>query len=166
MLTYIGIGSNLGDSLQNCRQAIAQVAGEPGHQLIRCSPFYSTEPLGEKNQNWFINAAAAVETSMPPRNYLDFLLSIEKGMGRVREEPWGPRVIDLDLLFYGHEMIDEEGMKIPHPRLQERRFVLAPLQDIAPDWVHPRLHKTVSQLLAELKEEGKVIPLPDRIEAI
>ncbi len=103
---------------------------------------------------------------MPPRSYLDFLLSIEKRMGRERKEPWGPRVIDLDLLFYGEEMIDEEGMKIPHPRLQERRFVLVPLHDIAPDWVHPRLHKTVSQMLAELKEGGKVVPLPDQTEAI
>ncbi len=166
MLTYIGIGSNLGDSLQNCRQGIAWVAAGPGNRLLRCSPFYSTEPLGEKNQNWFINAAAAMETHMPPRSYLDFLLSIEKRMGRERKEPWGPRVIDLDLLFYGEEMIDEEGMKIPHPRLQERRFVLVPLHDIAPDWVHPRLHKTVSQMLAELKEGGKVVPLPDQTEAI
>ena len=123
MLTYIGIGSNLGDSLQNCRQAIARVAAEGRNRLLQCSSFYSTEPVGNKNQNWFINAVAAVETSMPPRDYLDFLLSVEEGMGRKRKEPWGPRVIDLDLLFYGDEIFDEEGMKIPHPRLQERRFV-------------------------------------------
>jgi 2-amino-4-hydroxy-6-hydroxymethyldihydropteridine diphosphokinase len=161
MLVYIGIGSNLGDSLQNCRQAIAHIAADPRNQLLRYSPFYWTEPVGEKNQNWFVNAVAAVETSMPPRDCLDFLLSIEQGMGRERREPWGPRVIDLDLLFYGDGIFDEEGMKIPHPRIQERRFVLAPLHDIAPDWVHPRLHKTVSQMLAELKGEEKVSRLPD-----
>ena len=166
MLTYIGIGSNLGDSLQNCRKAIARVASGPGNRLIRCSPFYSTEPVGEKDQNWFVNAVAAVETNLSSRDYLDFLLSVEKEMGRERKEPWGPRVIDLDLLFYGDEMIDEEGLKIPHPRLQERRFVLVPLNDIAPDWLHPRLHKTVSQMLAELRGKEKVAPLADRIEAI
>jgi 2-amino-4-hydroxy-6-hydroxymethyldihydropteridine diphosphokinase len=166
MLTYIGIGSNVGDSLQNCRQAMARLATGAGNEVIRCSPFYWTEPVGEKNQDWFVNAVAAVETSMTPRTYLDFLLSVEKGMGRERKEPWGPRVIDLDLLFYGSEIIDEKGMKIPHPRLHERRFVLVPLNDIAPDWVHPQLHKTVSQMLAELKEEEKVAPLPDRTEEI
>jgi len=92
---------------------------------------------------------------------MDFLLAIEKTMGRVRGERWGPRVIDLDILFFGQEIIREEGLQIPHPQLQERRFVLVPLRDIAPHLVHPLLGKTIPQILAELKKEEKVFPFPE-----
>jgi 2-amino-4-hydroxy-6-hydroxymethyldihydropteridine diphosphokinase len=166
MLAYIGIGSNLGDKLGNCRRAIEAIQSDERNQIVKCSPFYHTEPVGEKEQDWFFNGVVAVETSLGPRELLDFLLAVEGRMGRMRGERWGPRVIDLDILFFGPEVIRERGLEIPHPRLHARRFVLVPLQDIAPHFAHPLLGKTISQILAELKEEGKVLPLPEAGERL
>lgn len=159
MLAYIGIGSNLGDKLANCRQAIQAIATEKGNELIACSSFYYTEPVGKKDQNWFVNAVIAVETSFPPRQLMEFLMSVERRMGRERKERWGPRIIDLDLLFYGNLIWQEEGLFIPHPEIAKRRFVLRPLKDIAPHLIHPLLGKTVTELLEELPEKERVIPL-------
>ena len=159
MLAYIGIGSNLGDKLSNCRRAIEAVVADGRNRLVRCSPFYCTEPIGKKDQDWFVNGVAAVETSLGPRELLAFLLSLEKKAGRIRRERWGPRVIDLDILFYGGEVLNEEGLQVPHPRLHRRRFVLVPLKDIAPHLKHPLLGKTVSQILSGLTEDEKVFPV-------
>ena len=159
MVVYVGIGSNLGDKMDNCRRAIEAIGSDSRSRLLKCSPFYHTEPVGEKKQDWFVNGVLGVETSRGPREFMDFLLAIEKTMGRVRGKRWGPRVIDLDILFFGQEIIREEGLQIPHPQLQERRFVLVPLRDIAPHLVHPLQGKTISQILAELKKEEKVLPL-------
>ncbi len=164
MLTYIGIGSNQGDALGNCHQAVQAISFEERNRVLRCSPFYLTEPVGKKDQAWFVNGVAAVETSSPPQALLDFLLGIEKKMGRERRERWGPRIIDLDILFYGGQVIQERNLQIPHPRLQERRFVLIPLQKIAPDLEHPLLGKTISQILFELKKDEKIIPLSEEGE--
>ncbi len=161
MLAYIGIGSNLGDKLKNCRQAVEAIASDPRNRLVQCSPFYRTEPVGKRDQEWFINGVAAVETGMAPGELLDFLLSVENRMGRVRKEKWGPRIIDLDILFYGDMIVDEKGLQIPHPRLRERRFVLVPLNDIATGLIHPVFRRTVSQLLADLKTEETVLPIPE-----
>jgi 2-amino-4-hydroxy-6-hydroxymethyldihydropteridine diphosphokinase len=117
--------------------------------------------MGRKDQDWFVNGVVLVETSLGPRQMLEFLLSLEKKMGRVRRERWGPRVIDLDILFYGEEVIDEENLQVPHPRLHERRFVLIPLKEIAPDLNHPRLGKTISQILSASEREEKVFPLQE-----
>ena len=117
--------------------------------------------MGKKDQDWFINGVVAAETSLRPREFLDFLLDIERQMGRERGERWGPRVIDLDILFYGAKVLNEGGLQIPHPRLHERRFVLIPLRDIAPDLEHPLLNKTVSEILSELPVEEKVVPLSE-----
>jgi 2-amino-4-hydroxy-6-hydroxymethyldihydropteridine diphosphokinase len=160
-LAYIGIGSNLGDSLENCRAAIRVMAADTRNQIVRISPFYRTEPAGKIDQNWFINAVVAVKTSLSPRDLLRFLQNIEREMGRVRKERWGPRIIDLDILIYENQVIQNEELRVPHPRIHERRFVLAPLNDIAPELRHPLLEKTISQLLAALPQEEKVIPLPD-----
>jgi len=162
MLVYIGVGSNLGDKVGNCRRAIEAIVSDGRNRIVECSPLYRTEPVGIKDQDWFVNGVLAMETSMEPGELLDFLLAAEKTMGRVRRERWGPRVIDLDILIWGHEVIKGEGLQIPHPRLHERRFVLAPLRDIAPDLVHPLLGKTISQILAELPAEEKVLPLPGK----
>jgi 2-amino-4-hydroxy-6-hydroxymethyldihydropteridine diphosphokinase len=159
MLTYIGIGSNQGDPLENCRRAIEGIVSEGTNRLVRCSSFYRTEPVGKKDQNWFVNAVALVETSLGPREMLESLLSLEKEIGRVRGERWGPRVIDLDILFYGEKVIDEEDLQVPHPRLHERRFVLIPLAEIAPDLKHPCLGKTIAQILSALGGQDKVFPL-------
>ena len=159
MLVYIGIGSNQGNPLENCRRAIQGIVSDGRNRLVQCSPFYRTEPVGQKDQDWFVNGVVLVETSLSPRELLDFLLALEKKMGRIRGEKWGPRVIDLDILFYGGEVWHEGGLQIPHPRLHERRFVLIPLKDIAPDLKHPLLGKTISQILAGLPEGEKVFPL-------
>jgi 2-amino-4-hydroxy-6-hydroxymethyldihydropteridine diphosphokinase len=163
MLAYVALGSNMGDGLNNCRQALEAISSDRRNRVVRYSPFYCTEPVGKKDQGWFVNGVAAVETSLPPRELLEFLLSIEKEMGRIRRERWGPRVIDLDILIYGEERIDQEGLQVPHPRLQERRFVLIPLRDIAPDLKHPILGKTISQILSELKTDEKVQLLAEEI---
>jgi 2-amino-4-hydroxy-6-hydroxymethyldihydropteridine diphosphokinase len=159
MLAYIGLGSNLGDGIQNCRWALEAIGSDPRNRLVQCSPLYRTEPVGKRDQDWFINGAAAVETLMTPGDLLAFLLSVEDRMGRVRKEKWGPRIIDLDILFYDDRILDENNLRIPHPRLQERRFVLVPMNDIAPDMFHPVFRRTVSQLLAELKSEEIVLPV-------
>jgi 2-amino-4-hydroxy-6-hydroxymethyldihydropteridine diphosphokinase len=164
MLAYIGIGSNLGDKLANCRRALEAIGSDPRNRLVQRSPLYRTEPVGKRDQDWFINGVAAVETSMTPGDLLAFLLSVEDRMGRVRKEKWGPRIIDLDILFYGDRVLDEENLRIPHPRLQERRFVLVPLNDIAPDLVHPVFRRTVSRLLAERIPEETVLPVLEEKE--
>jgi 2-amino-4-hydroxy-6-hydroxymethyldihydropteridine diphosphokinase len=161
MLSYIALGSNLGNKFESCRRAIAAVRASEKTRILRCSSFYRTEPVGKKDQDWFLNGVMAVETLLRPRELLDFLLAVEEGLGRERRERWGPRVIDLDILFYGGEVIQETGLKIPHPRLQDRRFVLVPLHEIAPDLVHPVLRRTVTELLSTLQEGDQVLPVPE-----
>lgn len=161
-LAYIGVGSNLGDAARNCELAVRALSADPESRLAEVSPFYRTEPMGKKDQGWFVNAAVALETHRPPRELLDFLQTIEREMGRERREKWGPRIIDLDLLFYGDQVIQMEGLTVPHPRLHERRFVLTPLHDIAPNLRHPLLGKTISALLSGLPEGEKVILLREK----
>ncbi|NWF53516.1 MAG: 2-amino-4-hydroxy-6-hydroxymethyldihydropteridine diphosphokinase [Syntrophaceae bacterium] len=161
MLAYIGIGSNLGNKRGNIHRAVKALGADPGNRRVRCSPLYATEPVGKKDQDWFVNGVISLETSLSPRELLELLLGIEKKMGRVRGEKWGPRTIDLDILFYEDQILKEPDLQVPHPRLQERKFVLLPLRDLAPDWVHPALGKTVSRLLAELDTQEWVIPLDE-----
>jgi len=161
MLTYIGVGSNLGNPAANCREAIRAIATDKRNQIVARSPFYRTEPVGVKEQDWFVNRVVAVETELNPFEFMDFLMNIERQMGRERRERWGPRIIDLDLLFYGDRVLSKAGLQIPHPRLHERRFVLVPLQDIAPYLKHPLLAKTISQILSELPAGEKVYPLAE-----
>jgi len=166
MLVYIGIGSNLGDKVGNCCLAVEAIRADGRNRIVQCSPFYQTEPVGNKEQDWFVNGVFAMETSMGPGELLHFLLAVEKMMGRLRGERWGPRVIDLDILIFDKEVINEGGLQIPHPRLHERRFVLVPLRDIAPKLVHPLLGKTISQILAELPGEEKVLPLAEGVHRL
>ena len=161
MLAYIGIGSNLGDKRENIRRAVEALGADPRNGLVRCSHLYCTEPVGKTDQGWFVNGVVSLETSMGPRELLEFLISIEKRMGRVREEKWGPRTIDLDILFCGDQILNDIDLHIPHPRLHERRFVLIPLKEVAPNLIHPLLGKTVSRILAELGTEERVIPLEE-----
>jgi len=124
--------------------------------VAACSRLYLTEPVGVKSPEWFINGAAALETTRSPEFLLDLLMCIEAEMGRVRTRPEAPRIIDLDLLFYNDLVKKSPGLIIPHPRIQERRFVLAPLHDIASDYVHPVLHQTVAQLLDRCPNRNSV----------
>ena len=143
-VAYVGLGANLGDRDATIRAAIAELPG-----VVTVSTLRETDPVGVTDQPRFLNGVAALDTDLPPRELLDRLLAVERGLGRERTERWGPRTIDLDLLLYGDEVIDEAGLTIPHPRLQERRFVLEPLAEIAPELVIPGLGG-VEDLLAEL----------------
>ncbi len=150
----IGIGSNLGDRLQNCKRAL-RLLEQRGIRVKAVSGAYETEPWGGQSvagQPDFINMAAVVETDISPRALLNVLLEVEKEMGRVRERKWGPRIIDLDILLYADEVMDQPGLKIPHPLMHERDFVLRPLAEIAPEALHPVLKKTVRQLLEEFSD--------------
>lgn len=155
-IAYIGLGSNMGDKTANLKKAIEELGKVPGNKVLAVSSFYETEPVGNIEQDWFINAAAKLETGLTPRELLDILLKIEKELGRVRDARWGPRVIDLDILLYDDLVMDEEGLVIPHPYLHERRFVLVPLAEIAPRLIHPLLKKSMSVLLKGLHDNKKI----------
>jgi 2-amino-4-hydroxy-6-hydroxymethyldihydropteridine diphosphokinase len=131
---YIGLGSNLGDREATIRAAVETLATEPGIAVAAVSGLIDTEPVGVVDQPRFLNGVAALDTELPARAVLDVLLDVEQRFGRRREGslPQGPRTLDLDLLLYGDEEIDEPGLRIPHPRLHERAFVLVPLAEIAP----------------------------------
>jgi 2-amino-4-hydroxy-6-hydroxymethyldihydropteridine diphosphokinase len=146
---FIGIGSNLGDREANLGQAIELLSAEDGIEVVAVSEIRETDPVGPVEQGPFLNGAVKLDTSLGPRELLDRLLSLENRLGRVRSERWGPRTIDLDLLLYGGERVDERGLTVPHPRLHERRFALEPLLDLDPALEIPGLGP-ISTLLAEL----------------
>jgi 2-amino-4-hydroxy-6-hydroxymethyldihydropteridine diphosphokinase len=136
---YIGIGSNLGDRRRLIRQALDLLGAQADVEVAALSTIRETEPVGIVDQPRFLNAAARLETELAPRELLDRLLAVERDLGRVRVERYGPRTIDLDLLLYGDEVVDEPGLRVPHPRLGERRFVLEPLLELDPGLVVPGL---------------------------
>ncbi len=160
---FIGIGSNLGDRAGYYREAIERIARLPETRIVRQSSIYETEPVGDL-KGAFLNGVIEVETELPADALVRRLLLIERQMGRKR--PTGrktakqprmrPRVIDLDLLFFDKEMIETRSLTTPHPRLHERRFVLAPMAELAPALIHPRLNVSISDLLAELKSPQRV----------
>ncbi|MCA1597507.1 MAG: 2-amino-4-hydroxy-6-hydroxymethyldihydropteridine diphosphokinase [Chloroflexi bacterium] len=145
-ITYIALGANLSDRAATLRAAIERLGALGVVEAV--SPFFDTAPVGYTEQPRFLNAVARLRTGLPPRELLRELLEIEASLGRVRTVRWGPRVIDLDLLLYDDDIIDEPDLVVPHPRLHERRFVLEPLAALAPDLAHPILKRTVSALLA------------------
>jgi 2-amino-4-hydroxy-6-hydroxymethyldihydropteridine diphosphokinase len=146
---YLSLGANLGDRELNLRNAI-QGLRELG-ELVAQSSMYETEPVDvERAQPWFLNCAVAIETDLEPRELLDSILSMELSMGRVRKEKRGPRPVDIDIIFFGDEVIDQPGLTVPHPAMQSRRFVLEPLAEIAPAMMHPLLQRSVQDLLNSL----------------
>ncbi len=147
---FVGIGSNLGDREANLTRAIELLSAEDGIEVSGVSEIRETEPVGPVEQGPFLNGAVRIETDLAPRELLKRLLAIEERMGRVRRERFGPRTIDLDLLVYGDDVVDEPGLTVPHPRLHERRFALEPLADLAPGLTIPGL-QPISALLAELE---------------
>jgi 2-amino-4-hydroxy-6-hydroxymethyldihydropteridine diphosphokinase len=136
---FVGLGSNLGDREATIRRAVELLGERPGIEVVAVSTLRETDPVGYEDQPRFLNGAAALEVGLTPRALLDELLAIERELGRDRsqEERWGPRTIDLDLLLYGEETVDEPGLTVPHPRLAEREFVLEPLYELDPDLTLP-----------------------------
>ena len=155
-VAYLSIGSNLGNRTGYIREALGLLRAEENIRLTRVSSGYETEPVGFTDQEKFINGAVSLETSHGPHALLRILQGIENRLERKRTLRWGPRTVDLDILFFGDVVLDDPVLTIPHPRLTERAFVLFPLSEIAPAQVHPLTGKTVLQHLEALEDKGGV----------
>ena len=150
MRAFIGLGSNLGDREANLRQALESLAQAPETTVVRASSLYDTEPVGVEDQPHFLNAVAQIETQLTPRQLLWNLMLVERRLGRVRSQRWGPRTIDLDLLLYEDVVMEEADLELPHPELAKRSFVLVPLVELEPLLLHPITRETMLALLQRL----------------
>ncbi len=155
-IAHIGIGSNLGDKVGQCERAITEILKVDQHKLLAKSSLFKTRPIGYTSQDWFINGVIKIETDLEPLELLQALKDIECQLGRQETFRWGPRSIDLDILFYDEKEIRTEQLRIPHPLLHERQFVLIPLAEIDRDLIHPVLKKSVGELLESLTEDQGV----------
>ena len=156
--TYIAIGTNLGDRFANYRKAVTLIKALPQSRITRESSLYESEPHGNA-KTWFINSVLEIETEFEPEELLKRTLAIEKTMGRKRVtgKRWGSRIIDIDLLLIDNQTVNKKNLKIPHPEMHKRRFVLAPLAELAPHVTHPHLGVSMSELLGGLKDLKKVM---------
>lgn len=152
-IAYLGLGTNLGDRQANLAEAVQLLTSER-LQVKRTSSIWETEPRDMLDQPWFLNQVIEVETDLFPRQLFQHIQRIEHEMGRVRRTPKGPRLIDLDILLYGNAVVKSPDLEIPHPRMTERRFVLAPLAELVPDLRHPVSKKTVRELLHEVAAQA------------
>lgn len=155
----IGLGANLEKPLETLRQALRQLEKAPGLTFLAASPVYLTEPQGgPAGQNWYHNAVVFFRCELCARSLMNLLLEVERSLGRERLEHWGPRVVDLDLLALGRQVINEPPyLIVPHPRMEERLFVMAPLADTAPGWVHPLSGKSAAAIMAGIERKGQGI---------
>ena len=156
---YIGIGSNLGDRLDNIKKAIALLNRHKNIKITQRSSIYETEPVGYKEQPDFLNSVVQLKTGLTPQRLLEVLKNIEKKLGRIKGIKWGPRIIDLDMLLYENKIIKRDNLTVPHPELHKRRFILAPLAEIAGGIVHPLKKKTILELYKKSPRAPKVIKL-------
>jgi 2-amino-4-hydroxy-6-hydroxymethyldihydropteridine diphosphokinase len=154
-IVYIALGSNLGDRAAMLARA-EQAMEEAGVRVVRRSSLYTTEPVDAPPQPWFLNSVVEAETSLMPVQLLHVLAGVERGLGRRRITPRGPRTLDLDILLYGSSVINTPELQVPHPGLPNRRFVLVPLAELAPELRHPVLHKSIAELLANTTDQGKI----------
>jgi 2-amino-4-hydroxy-6-hydroxymethyldihydropteridine diphosphokinase len=161
---FISLGSNLGDRLSFLRAAVKSIDQLPETTVTQASSVYETEPVGVENQPFFLNAVAECDTGLNPTTLLLRLRAIEEDLGRRTRVRWGPREIDLDLLYYDDLILESEGVSIPHPEIAHRRFVLMPLNEIAPDIVDPRSHETVRELLQRTEDPHGVHRTSFRLE--
>lgn len=149
---YLSLGSNIGNKRKNLLEAIRKIGELENIEVVKSSTILETEPFGYLEQDNFLNACLEVKTLMTAQEFLKEILQIELDMGRVREIKWGPRIIDIDILFYDKEIIEEDNLAVPHPWICEREFVLDPLSEIAPNYIHPLEKKTITMLARKLKE--------------
>jgi 2-amino-4-hydroxy-6-hydroxymethyldihydropteridine diphosphokinase len=159
---FISLGANLGDPVAQIEDAIHRLSKREGFRISKLSSFFLTEPVGPINQPQYVNAVAELWSRLSPQEVLAGLLGVESDMGRERAVRWGPRRIDLDLLIYSGQICDEPGLKVPHPRMHERRFVLEPLAELASELSHPRYDQTIRELLDALPEDGPWVKRMDR----
>jgi len=154
---YLGLGSNVGPREKFLASGVAAIKNLPDSRIVWVSPVYETEPYGKKDQPSFLNAAMQLETSLSPDDLFVRLKDIERKAGRVGGERWGPRELDLDILIYDGLVFDKDNLRVPHPDMEHRTFVLIPLRDIAPDLVHPVTGLTVTEMAQQCKTGGRVV---------
>lgn len=154
MQVAVALGSNLGDRSDSIDTAVSRIAALPGVRAVHLSRVYETAPVGGPPQPDYLNAAVVFMTTLDAVALFERLRAIEDEMGRTRDLRFGPRTIDIDLLLYGDRTIASDELIVPHPRMTERRFVLEPLADVAPDWLHPQTGRTIAELLADLPDDG------------
>ncbi len=156
VIAYLGIGSNLGDPVQNCREALRQLSLLKNSEVLRRSSLYRTEPVGRESQGWFVNGVVEIRTALTAPTLLKALQWVERSMGRERAERWGPRVIDIDILLHGQEIVNTSALVVPHPEMHRRRFVLEPMNEIAPYVIHPLYGVSMKGLLDRLEDRHAV----------
>ena len=153
---YIGIGSNVGNKRENFFEAVTRLAKLPDTRVLKESSLYESEPLGDAKE-WYVNGAVEIETKFKPDMLLKKFKNIERAMGRKKiKKRWGARIIDLDILLYDSAVVKKKHLKIPHPEMSTRKFVLIPLSEIAPQVIHPELGVTISELLINVKDDKKI----------
>ncbi len=158
---FVSVGSNLGDKIENCKKGISELLADGRSVLVRSSSFYRTSPVDYKDQDWFVNLVVEIKTTLNPFDLLERIKGVEKAMGRKTSTVrFGPRVLDLDIIFFDDQVIQTDTLEIPHPRMHKRRFVLKPICDIEPSMMHPLLGKDMRSLLASLQNsEQKVMEI-------